>query len=86
MVRARFVVLMIPFLLLTSAIIAQEPAGLLVGSRINFEIADGALPSEGAADYFGEKKCRLQMAPTPEAIHAWNESGSEVIGLFHITC
>jgi hypothetical protein len=53
LVRARFVVLIIPILLLTSAIIAQEPVGLLDSSRSSLAIADGAQPSDGTADYSG---------------------------------
>ena len=53
MVRARFVVLIIPILLLTSAIIAQDPQGLLDYSRAELEITDGALLSEGLSNYTG---------------------------------
>lgn len=42
--------------------------------------------SEEAAGYFRDRKCRVQMAPTPEAIRIWNETKGEMIGLFHITC
>ncbi|MFX0056603.1 MAG: hypothetical protein ACFFAD_16870, partial [Candidatus Hermodarchaeota archaeon] len=53
MVRARFVLFIIPVLLLTSAIIAQGPKGLLGTSLTNAEIADGALPSELHTSYTG---------------------------------
>jgi hypothetical protein len=42
--------------------------------------------SEVAEKYFGEKKCKVSLLPTPEAISAWNEMDGEVIGLFHVTC
>jgi len=42
--------------------------------------------SEGAADYFRRKGCRVELLRTPQAIEAWNEAGEAVIGLFHITC
>jgi hypothetical protein len=53
LVRARFVLFIIPVLLLTSAIIAQEPQGLLGTNLVNAEIADGALPSEVQTSYTG---------------------------------
>ncbi|MFX1542546.1 MAG: hypothetical protein ACFFCR_06045, partial [Promethearchaeota archaeon] len=53
MVRARFVLFIIPVLLLASAIIAQEPKGLLGIDLANAEIADGALPSEVQTSYTG---------------------------------
>ena len=39
-----------------------------------------------AADYFEKKRCQIDLLPTPEAIHAWNEAAGSVIGLFHVTC
>ena len=42
--------------------------------------------SDEAADYFGHKKCQVELLPTHEAIHAWNEAEGAVIGLFHVTC
>jgi len=42
--------------------------------------------SDEAADYFGEKKCRVELRPTPEAIQAWNKAEGAVIGMFHVTC
>ncbi|MFW9887542.1 MAG: hypothetical protein ACFFER_05130, partial [Candidatus Thorarchaeota archaeon] len=53
MVRARFVLFIIPVLLLTSAIISQEPQGLLGTSLANAETTDGALPSEVQTIYAG---------------------------------
>ena len=42
--------------------------------------------SDEAADYFSRKKCQVELLPTSEAIHAWNEARGAVIGLFHVTC
>jgi hypothetical protein len=42
--------------------------------------------SEEAAAYFGRKRCRVELLPTPKAIRAWNESEGAVISLFHVTC
>ncbi len=42
--------------------------------------------SDEAADYFKRKQCQVDMLPTPDAIHVWNESEGSVTGLFHVTC
>lgn len=42
--------------------------------------------SDEAKGYFEDKKCQLQLLPTPEAIRVWNQSKGAVIGVFHITC
>ena len=42
--------------------------------------------SEEAAEFFQQKKCNVELLPTPEAIHLWNKAKSSTIGLFHITC
>jgi hypothetical protein len=42
--------------------------------------------SEPAEEFFQEKRCQVTLLPTPDAIHAWNQSAGAVIGLFHITC
>lgn len=42
--------------------------------------------SDEAADYFKRKKCQVDLLPTPEAIHTWNEATSKAVGLFHVTC
>jgi hypothetical protein len=42
--------------------------------------------SAEAADYFKRKACKVDLLPTPEAIHAWNDAEGAVIGLFHVTC
>jgi hypothetical protein len=42
--------------------------------------------SDEAADYFGRKRCQVELLSTSEAIQAWNEARGAVIGLFHVTC
>jgi len=42
--------------------------------------------SEDAAGYFRDKKCKVSLRPTPEAIASWNKAEGAVIGLFHVTC
>jgi hypothetical protein len=42
--------------------------------------------SEEAAVFFQSKECKIELLPTPEAIHLWNKSKHATIGLFHITC
>src|SRR5262245_21976339 len=37
--------------------------------------------SEEAAEYFKRKGCKVELAPTPEAIRAWNDAKGAVIGL-----
>jgi hypothetical protein len=42
--------------------------------------------SPEAEAYFAKKGCKVQLQPTPEAIHAFNRSHAKKIGLFHVTC
>jgi hypothetical protein len=42
--------------------------------------------SEEASGYFNEKKVRVDLSPTPEAIQYWNSAKGSAIGLFHVTC
>lgn len=42
--------------------------------------------SDEAAEYFKHKQSQVDLLPTPEAIHTWNEANGPVIGLFHVTC
>jgi len=42
--------------------------------------------SDEAAAFFQQKNCKVELLPTPEAIHQWNKAKSSTIGLFHITC
>ena len=42
--------------------------------------------SDEATGHLKRKKCRVDLLPTPDAIHAWNQADGAVIGLFHVTC
>ena len=42
--------------------------------------------SAEAAEYFKKQGVRVDLSPTPEAIHHWNEAKGSTIGLFHVTC
>jgi hypothetical protein len=42
--------------------------------------------SDEASEFFKQKYCRVEIFPTPEAIHVWNKAKGKTIGLFHITC
>lgn len=42
--------------------------------------------SDEAAAFLDEKRCKVKLLPTPEAMQAWNKAKSPAIGLFHITC
>ena len=42
--------------------------------------------SDEAAAYFKDHGCRVDVLPTGQAIHAWNEAQGASIGLFHVTC
>ena len=42
--------------------------------------------SDEAAEYFKERKCPVEVLPTPEAIRIWNKAQKGMIGLFHVTC
>jgi hypothetical protein len=42
--------------------------------------------SDEAETYFEEKRCRVKLLPTPEAMRIWNKADGAVIGLFHVTC
>ena len=42
--------------------------------------------SKKADEYFLEKKCEVQLLPTPKAAKAWNEAKGAVIAMFHVTC
>lgn len=47
---------------------------------------DNVRLSDEADDYFKRKHCQVDLAPTPAAIHTWNEAEGKVLGLFHVTC
>ena len=42
--------------------------------------------SKEASEYFKNKKVRVDLSPTPEAIQQWNKAEGSIIGLFHVTC
>jgi len=42
--------------------------------------------SPEATAYLAEKGCEVVIAPTPEAIHAFNKAHGKKVGLFHVTC
>lgn len=39
-----------------------------------------------AADYFSQEGCDVKLLPTSQAIHFWNETEGQAIGLFHVSC
>jgi len=47
---------------------------------------DNVRLSEEAEAYFAKKGCKIIALPTPSAIHTFNESTKDTIGLFHVTC
>ena len=42
--------------------------------------------SDEAASFFESRECLVELYPSPEALHYWNASQEDVIGLFHNTC
>lgn len=56
--------------------------GIIIGSG-QYGVAE---LSDEAVAYLKNKKCRVILCPTPEAIREWNRAGGKWIGLFHITC
>ncbi len=55
---------------------------LIIGSGQN----DQLKLSAEASDFFEEKKCKVKIFPTPEAILYWNRYEGHAIGIFHVTC
>ena len=55
---------------------------LIIGSGQNGMVTLSAEANE----YFKKKKIRVDLSPTPVAIHRWNKAKGAVIGLFHVTC
>ncbi|MDD5383737.1 MAG: MTH938/NDUFAF3 family protein [Gallionella sp.] len=55
---------------------------LIIGSGQNGMVT----LSEEASEYFKKKGIRVDLSPTPEAIHQWNKAKGPTIGLFHVTC
>lgn len=42
--------------------------------------------SKEAAEFLAERRCQVDLWPTPKAIKKWNEAEGKVLGLFHVTC
>lgn len=42
--------------------------------------------SSEAEQFFQERDMKVEIYPTPEAIHIWNDVKEKAIGLFHVTC
>lgn len=42
--------------------------------------------SPEASAFFQEKRCEVELMPTPQAIRRWNQTEGRIIALFHITC
>ena len=42
--------------------------------------------SDGAANYFEKKRCKVDIEPTPNAARSWNRAEGKTIALFHLTC
>ena len=54
---------------------------LIIGSGQN----DNVRLSKEASEYFKKEEVRVDLSPTPEAIHHWNKAKGSTIGLFHVT-
>lgn len=63
-------------------IFEQGADRLIIGSGQNGMVT---LSAE-AAGYFRKAGVRVDLSPTPEAIHQWNKAKGSAIGLFHVTC
>jgi hypothetical protein len=42
--------------------------------------------SDEAEDFFKDHGCKVQTAPTPDAVKAWNKAEGKTIAMFHVTC
>jgi len=42
--------------------------------------------SEEAEDFFIERKCGIELFPTPWAIERWNGLEGRITAMFHVTC
>ena len=42
--------------------------------------------SDEAKDFFKDHACKVQTAPTPDAVKAWNKAEGKAIAMFHVTC
>jgi len=55
---------------------------LIIGSGQNGMVT----LSKEASEYFKKGGVRVDLSPTPEAMHQWNRAEGSTIGLFHVTC
>ncbi|WP_123104183.1 Mth938-like domain-containing protein [Acidithiobacillus sulfuriphilus] len=55
---------------------------LIIGSGQNGMVT----LSKEASEYFKKEGVQVDLSPTPEAIHHWNNAKGATIGLFHVTC
>lgn len=55
---------------------------LIIGSGHNGMVT----LSKEASKYFKKEGVRVDLSPTPKAIHRWNRAKGSTIGLFHVTC
>ena len=55
---------------------------LIIGTGQNNQVE----LSNEAIEFFRQKRCAVQLLPTPQAVTAWNGTKGAVIGMFHITC
>jgi len=60
----------------------EQAEGIIIGSG-QYGVAR---LSKEASDFMEEKKCRVVLKETPEAMQEWNQHEGQWIGLFHITC
>ena len=75
----------------TSHIISLEEAKYVYQNRAERLIIGSGCQgmvnlSKEAEDYLKNKKCKINLYPTPKAVEKWNDAIGRVIGLFHITC
>jgi hypothetical protein len=42
--------------------------------------------SDEADRFFTEKKCSVELLPTPKALETWNQTEGTAIAVFHVTC
>jgi hypothetical protein len=42
--------------------------------------------SDEAEKYLKKQGCRVKAKATPQAVHVWNNSSENAIGLIHVTC
>jgi hypothetical protein len=75
----------------TSHIISKDEAKFIFEDGCNLLIVGAGQEgnvrlSPEASDYFNNKRCKVLVQPTPEAIQSFNRSHEKKIGLMHVTC